>query len=203
MSEIEPKTNMEIVPLPEAEPSSETLSQSPRVVIYGQTKGFYGGATELGDALETYLGDRGMSDERVVLSRITDNIEESFYRGRRAVRSAENVVPTPSRGGRLRRMLGAVSLPRSRQKAVSTAEVALPVAPVEVEDSIPSAVFVFPKMREYWNGNGSTVDTPVEKIRALCLEHGVPMVIIGEDTTQKELTSAISELPPLSPLELE
>lgn len=198
------KTSTEIETINDIERSGEALDIAPRVVIYGQMEPFYGGSVELAEALKIYLGDRGMSDERVILSRVAGNINEAFFKGRRQPRSIESDIMPPVKQGKLRTLLGSISLRLSGKENTYTTETVSSSVPEVVEDTIPTAVFVFPKMRDYWeNGQGMTVDTPVEYIERLCSEHGVPVVVISENTTQSELVHSISELPQPASLELE
>ncbi|PKL31839.1 hypothetical protein CVV43_00070 [Candidatus Saccharibacteria bacterium HGW-Saccharibacteria-1] len=202
--ELKTKTSTEIIETNEIERSNETLDISPRVVIYGQMSPFYGGAIELKDALKTYLGDHGMSDERVIFSRVAGNINEAFYKGRRKAESVEAAVMPLTKREKIRNLLGSISLRLSGKESTSITETTSDNMPAVIEDTLPTAVFVFPKMRHYSeNGQGMTVDTPVEYIKRLCSEHDVPMVMIDENTTQSELVSSIGELPQPASIELE
>lgn len=190
----------------EIESSSEKIAKSPRVVIYGQMSGHYGGAREMAEVLKTYLEFNKKTDDNVVISRDIDNIEYAFYKGHRLPKTATEPQEATDSLERPRFM------PRLLSKLKHNKEVAVvPSAESqeyideegtdEVKDTLPSVVFVYPKMRQYMDGfYGATVDTPVEAIERLCADNGVPFVRISESMSPDELAGMISDIPPVPAL---
>ncbi len=63
-----------------------------------------------------------------------------------------------------------------------------------VPDSIPRGVVVLPEMRQYGPGGDMTIPSPVEFIKQLCDEYGVPMVAFSQSLTPEQLTQRVGEL---------
>ncbi|HSX23709.1 MAG TPA: hypothetical protein VLE74_01285 [Candidatus Saccharimonadales bacterium] len=74
-------------------------------------------------------------------------------------------------------------------------------APEVIPESAPDLVFVLPQMRDYDDG-GYSLDTPVYEIEAMCLEHGVPMVLVNETMDAGELGAALNQILGNEPLGL-
>lgn len=195
------KHNFEYIPEvtqnSELEPSREQLNQSPRVVIYGQMgHSYYGGAIKMSEVLKTYLESHNMTDDDVIMSRNIDNISDAFYRGHRSPKPTGDIKMEIDKVSRPNLMPKFLSMVMHKKQQVALMQDSSQKDALEVvKDTVPSAVFVFPKMRQYDNGNGMTVDTPIGAIEELCEKNGVPIVCISEDTTQQDLMEIVRELP--------
>lgn len=88
----------------ESNMGTEIVKPAPRVVVYGQlpyridpisgeaSGGAFSGSREITNALIDFLRGLGMSDDGIVASRDVANIENAFFRGRRADLPEQAVV---------------------------------------------------------------------------------------------------------------
>jgi hypothetical protein len=209
--------NQELAPLPKNQPASqseavhlgETLSKSPRVVIFGSR---ISGAFNLVRAINAELEEKGVHGVDVYGSRNVANIEGSFFgRGTfaydkdAAASSEQPALPAsppemaPKTG--LLQRLGDKLLRRTTEVALVAEAPAIPPQPQDRPDTVPLGVIVFPEMRQYYTG-GMTIPTPYEAIDALAETYGVPVVHVDKIETHAELGQAMDQLHPQALLEL-
>lgn len=201
MNEIGPNISKELISH-EIEPSSEVFNRSPRVVIYGQTiEGNFSGSVELKALLSDYLKQNDLSDESVTQMRSVEGIEDYFWNEhidietKNKTNPEKNTLEVFKRKSKLRTLLGAVSL---RKNVEGISSVVIPVDNAKTsnvsEKTIPTAVFVFPYMREHGPYGNGTIETPIDIIEELCLDNGVTMVDMSHIERQ-QLVDVVKGLP--------
>lgn len=177
----------EIAPLPDSSTTDEMLKDLEkvnRIVVYGSR---LSGAFTLAKDFEEYLKDNGVPDAQVHTTRNVAAINDAFFDINHTRQQLSEILPLEPKTTKSHKLLSLFGR-KSNETNSSSMQVPDSDNPEKQTPTLPRGVIVFPEMRQYdLNDHGMNVESPIEAIKALCDQYGVPVHQYSNETTDENI----------------